>query len=455
MLSTNLVVFDDTRTPLASYLCAFAYVVAFWYAFVFTSGKLRKLRIEHVDLLPAELADLRRGTDEVVTQLFDEVTRVRAGNTDVFRGLKEEINDLHADDDKFVVELREHFTRVTQKNEAVENLVTAAIVRTRTLEAELDLLPAQLAGLRRGIHEVVTQLHDEVARVQGANSEVHRELRRELIERHQGNGKIVAELREHVTRLSQQNDAASVKMRALEAELDTQRQKHVELSDFARRAYIPPHAAVVATAAKEERTRGNAAVMAEVVRLSRDFTACTVNALNEVVIVDHSIMEEPNYFEGGRHSSVATVHPSLYHQVVSHNQFEKCPTCSIGAALKFFAFYGWQEHLDDALNFICGIADCPREAFVLYCLFLKRFELRRSDPEVYTFAYLISGINSALNYQNFFIHHVFRSAVDQKVQDVFKYLAFKLNPPYGVGDVSLNPENTRTLRAEQPINFIK
>ena len=138
--------------------------------------------------------------------------------------------------------------------------------------------------------------------------------------------------------------------------------------------------------------------------------------------------KEVNYFGSARHSSVATVHPSLYHQVVFHNEFEKCPTCSIGAALKFFAFYGWQEHLDDALNFICGIADCPREAFVLYCLFLKRFELRRSDPEVYTFAYLISGINSGLNYQNFFIHRECRSAVDQKVQDVFKYLAFKLNP---------------------------
>lgn len=496
MLSTNLVVFDDTHLAQLSstcnfYLCAFAYVVAFWYAFVFTSGKLRKLRIEHVDLLPAELADLRRGTDEVVTQLYDEVTRVRAGNTDVFRELKEEINDLHADDDKFVVELREHFTRVTQKNEAVENLVTAAIVRTRTLEAELNLLPGQFEGLRRGIHEVVTQLHDEVARVQGANSEVHRELRRELIERHQGNGKIVAELREHVTKLTEQNektmqqlyvlseetvrslrftvtqlnqkndDAVSniqtldVKMRALEAELDTQRQKHVELSDFARRAYIPPHAAVVAAAAKEERTRGNAAVMAEVVRLSRDFTACNVNALNEVVIVNHSIMEEPNYFGGGRHSSVATVHPSLYHQVVSHNEFEKCPTCLIGAALKFFAFYGWQEYFDDALNFICGIADCPREAFVLYCLFLNRFGLRRSGPEAYTFAYLISGINLGLNHQNFHYHRESRSAVDQKVQDVFKYLAFKLNPPHGVGDVSLNPENTRLLRAEQPINFIK
>ena len=458
MLS-DLVVFDAKLSHVSDlanfYLCLFWYAVAFLYAYVYAAGRLRQLRVADVDGLPTELADLRRGTDEVVTQLYDEVARVRVANTDVFQKLKEEINDLHTDDDKFVVELREHFTRVTQKNEAVEKLVTAATLRTRTLEAELDVLPAQLAGLRRGIHEVVTQLHDEVARVQGANSEVHLELREELIGRQRRNDELVVELREQVTRLSHKNDAASVKMRALETELDTQRQKHVELSDFARRAYIPSHAAVVAAAAKEERTRGNAAVMAEVVRLSRDFTACTVNALNEVMIVDHSIMEEVNYFGSARHSSVATVHSSLYHQVVSHNEFEKCPTCSIGAALKFFAFYGWQEHLDDALNFICGIADCPREAFVLYCLFLNRFGLRRSGPEVYTFAYLISGINSGLNYQNFFIHHVFRSAVDQKVQDVFKYLAFKLNPPYGVGDVSLNPENTRTLRAEQPINFIK
>lgn len=460
MLSTNLVVFDDTHLAQLSstcnfYLCAFGYVVAFWYAFVYTSGKLRKLRIEHVDQLPAELADLRRGTDEVVTQLYDEVARVRANNTNDFRKLKEEINDLHVDDNKFVVELRDQFTQLNQQNQATEKLVTAAIVRMRTLEAELDLVPGQLAGLRRGIHEVVTQLHDEVARVQAANSELHRELKDELIGRQRGNDEIVAELREQVTRLSDQNDAASVKMRALEAELDTQRQKHVELSDFARRAYIPPHAAVVAAAAKEERTRGNAAAMAEVVRLSRDFTACNVNALNEVVIVNHSIMEERGYFGINGHSSVATVHPSLYHQVVSHNEFEKCPTCLIGAALKFFAFYGWQEYLDDALNFICGIADCPREAFVLYCLFLNRFGLRRSGPEAYTFAYLISGINLGLNNQNFHFHRESRSAVDQKVQDVFKYLAFKLNPPHGVGDVSLNPENTRLLRAEQPINFIK
>ena len=461
---SDLVVFDAKLSHVSDlanfYLCVFGYAVAFVYAFVYTTSKLKQLRIEHVEQLPAELADLRRGTNEVVTQLYDEVARVCATNTDVFRELKEEINDLHADDDKFVVELRDQFTQLSQQNQTAEKLVTAAIVRTRTLEAELDLLPAQLEGLRRGIHEVVTQLHDEVDRVQTANVQLHRELKEELIGRERRNGDIVTELREQVTRLTEQNKdahrlvtAASVKMRTLEAELDTQRQKHVELSDFARRAYILPHAEVVAAAAKEERTRGNAAVMAEVLRLSRDFTACTVNALNEVVIVNHSITEVPNYFGGGRHSSVATVHPSLlYHQVEIHNYFERCPTCLIGAALKYFAFYGWQEHLDDALNFICGIADDPREAFVLYCLFLKRFDLTRSDPEAYTFAYLISTFRQSYFHINFLARQL-QLVGDRKVQDVFNYLAFKLNPPYGF-NVTLNPEQTRLLRAEPAIDFI-
>jgi hypothetical protein len=92
-----------------------------------------------------------------------------------------------------------------------------------------------------------------------------------LSERQRGSDETVRELREHVTQvrqldvlreetvrslrftvtqLNQKNiDGVStlqtfnVKLRALEGELDTQWQKHVELSDFARRAYIPAHAA--------------------------------------------------------------------------------------------------------------------------------------------------------------------------------------------------------------------
>ena len=199
---TDLVVFDAQLAQISQtcnfYLCLFGYAIAFFYAFVYTTSKLRKLHIEHVDQLPAELADLRRGTDEVVTQLYNEVARVRASNTDVFRKLKAEVNDLHADDNKFVVELRDQFTQLSQQNQAAKELVTAAIVRTRTLEAEVE----------------------------------------ELSKWKRANDKTVRELREHVTRLGHQNDAASAKMRTLEAELNAQRQKHVEISDFARRAYI-------------------------------------------------------------------------------------------------------------------------------------------------------------------------------------------------------------------------
>jgi phage host-nuclease inhibitor protein Gam len=199
---SDLVVFDEKLTQLSDianfYLCLFGYAVAFVHAFMYATSKLGQVRIEHVHQLPAELADLRRGTDEVNTQLYDEVARVRASNTDVFRKLKAEVNDLHADDNKFVVELRDQFTQLSQQNQAAKELVTAAIVRTRTLEAEVE----------------------------------------ELSKWKRANDKTVRELREHVTRLGHQNDAASAKMRTLEAELNAQRQKHVEISDFARRAYI-------------------------------------------------------------------------------------------------------------------------------------------------------------------------------------------------------------------------
>ena len=469
MLS-DLVVFDTQVEQISSmcnfYLCVFAYAVAFFYAFVYTSAKLKQLRIEHIDQLPAELADLRRGTDEVVTQLYDEVARVRAGNNDVFRKLNEEINDLHADDDKFEVELRDHFTRLSQKNEAAENLVAAAIVRTRTSEAKLDLLPAQFEGLRRGIHEVVTQLHDEVARVQGANSEVHRELRRELIERHQGNGKIVAELREHVTQLTEQNektmqqlyvlseetvrslrftvtqlnqkndDAVSniqtlyVKMRALEAQLDTQRQKHVELSDFARSAYIPPHAAVVAAAAKEERTRGNATVMAEVVRLSQESIECKVSVGNEVVVTDQCFHQS--------HPVVPLILPHSIHGL----GFLDCTTCLI--VTSFRVFKNDRQQLDDALVYICEIADEPVDAFGIYRLFLKQLfsAITYYERPGYCATQALGDIcNRGLNFNELlFMIHVCDSGLrgtpytrlERKMRKVFRYLRLKANSPYGI-----------------------
>ena len=374
MLS-DLVVFDAQLAQISQtcnfYLCLFGYATAFFYAFVYATSKLKQLRIEHVDQLPDELADLRRGTDEVVTQLYDEVARVRASNTDVFRELKEEVNDLHADDNKFVVELRDQFTQLSQQNQAAEKLVTAAILRTRTLEAELDVLPAQLAGLRRGIHEVVTQLHDEVDRVHAANAQLHRELKDELIGRQRRNDEIVAELREQVTRLSDQNDdahqlvtAASVKMRALEAELNTQRLKHVELSDFARRAYdfarrayIPPHAAVVAAAANEDRTRGNATVMAEVVRLSQESIECKVTVSNEVVVTDQCFHQS--------HPVVPLIIPNPPYEC----PFLDCTMCLI--VTSFRVFKNDRQQLDDALAYICEIADEPADAFGIYRLFLK------------------------------------------------------------------------------------
>jgi phage host-nuclease inhibitor protein Gam len=398
---------------------------------VYTTSKLRKLHIEHVDQLPAELADLRRGTDEVVTQLYDEVARVHANNTDVFRKLKEEVNDLHADDNKFVVELRDQFTQLSQQNQAAEKLVTAAILRTRTLEAELDVLPAQLAGLRRGIHEVVTQLHDEVDRVQAANAQLHRELKDELIGREPRNDEIVAELREQVTRLKEQNDdvhqlitAASVKMRALETELDTQRQKHVELSDFARRAYIPPHAAVVAAAAKEERTRGNAAVMAEVVRLSQESIECKVTFVNEVVVTDQSCHQS--------HPVVPLIIPNHAHD------FLDCTMCLI--VTSFRVFKNDRQQLDDALVYICEIADEPIDAFGIYRLFLKELfsAIQYYEKPGWT-PQLVDICNRGFNFNEllFWIHlhdslKTTCTRLERKRRKVFRYLRLKANPPYGI-----------------------
>jgi phage host-nuclease inhibitor protein Gam len=432
---TDLVVFDAQLAQISQtcnfYLCLFGYAIAFFYAFVYTTSKLRKLHIEHVDQLPAELADLRRGTDEVVTQLYDEVARVHANNTDVFRKLKEEVNDLHADDNKFVVELRDQFTQLSQQNQAAEKLVTAAILRTRTLEAELDVLPAQLAGLRRGIHEVVTQLHDEVDRVQAANAQLHRELKDELIGREPRNDEIVAELREQVTRLKEQNDdvhqlitAASVKMRALETELDTQRQKHVELSDFARRAYIPPHAAVVAAAAKEERTRGNAAVMAEVVRLSQESIECKVTFVNEVVVTDQSCHQS--------HPVVPLIIPNHAHD------FLDCTMCLI--VTSFRVFKNDRQQLDDALVYICEIADEPIDAFGIYRLFLKELfsAIQYYEKPGWT-PQLVDICNRGFNFNEllFWIHlhdslKTTCTRLERKRRKVFRYLRLKANPPYGI-----------------------
>jgi phage host-nuclease inhibitor protein Gam len=435
---TDLVVFDAQLAQISQtcnfYLCLFGYAIAFFYAFVYTTSKLRKLHIEHVDQLPAELADLRRGTDEVVTQLYDEVARVHANNTDVFRKLKEEVNDLHADDNKFVVELRDQFTQLSQQNQAAEKLVTAAILRTRTLEAELDVLPAQLAGLRRGIHEVVTQLHDEVDRVQAANAQLHRELKDELIGREPRNDEIVAELREQVTRLKEQNDdvhqlitAASVKMRALETELDTQRQKHVELSDFARRAYIPPHAAVVAAAAKEERTRGNAAVMAEVVRLSQESVECKVTFVNEVVVTDQCFHQS--------HPVVPLILPHSIHGL----GFLDCTTCLIVTSFRMFK--NDRQHLDDALAYICEIADEPLDAFGIYRLFLKELfsVIRYYERPGYCATHAFGDIcNRGFNFNELlFMIHVGDSGtrynrLERKMRKVFRFLRLRANPPYGM-----------------------
>jgi hypothetical protein len=437
---SDLVVFDAKLSHVSGlanfYLCLFGYAVAFVYAFVSTTGRLQQLRVADVDGLPAELADLRRGTDEVVTQLYDEVARVRASNTDVFRELKEEVNDLHADDNKFVVELRDQFTQLRQQNQAAEKLVTAAIVRTRTLEAELDVLPAQLAGLRRGIHEVVTQLHDEVDRVQAANAQLHRELKDELIGRQRGNDEIVAELREQVTRLKEQNDdvhqlitAASVKMRALETELDTQRQKHVELSDFARRAYIPPHATVVAAAAKEERTRGNAAVMAEVVRLSQESIECKVTVGNEVVVTDQCFHQS--------HPVVPLIMPSG-----TNMQFLNCTMCLI--VTSFRVFKNDRQQLDDALAYICEIADEPRDAFGIYRLFLKElFPLIEfyERPGYFVSQSWSDICNRGFNFNEllFWIHchdsglrGTPYTRLERKMRKVFRYLRLRANPPYGI-----------------------
>ena len=425
---SDLVVFDAKLSHVSGlanfYLCLFGYAVAFVYAFVSTTGRLQQLRVADVDGLPAELADLRRGTDEVVTQLYDEVARVRASNTDVFRELKEEVNDLHTDDNKFVVELRDQFTQLSQQNQAAEKLVTAAIVRMRTLEAELDVLPAQLVGLRRGIHEVVTQLHDEVDRVQAANAQLHRELKDELIGREPRNDEIVAELREHVTRLSHQNDAASVKMRALEAELDTQRQKHVELSDFARRAYIPPHAAVVAAAAKEERTRGNAAAMAEVVRLSQESVECKVTFVNEVVVTDQSCHQS--------HPVVPLIIPNHAHD------FLDCTMCLI--VTSFRVFKNDRQQLDDALVYICEIADEPIDAFGIYRLFLKELfsAIQYYEKPGWT-PQLVDICNRGFNFNEllFWIHlhdslKTTCTRLERKRRKVFRYLRLKANPPYGI-----------------------
>lgn len=56
------------------YLCLCGYVVAFAYAFVYTTSKLKQLRIEPVDQLPTYVAE-----PTLVTQLYDKIARVRGG----------------------------------------------------------------------------------------------------------------------------------------------------------------------------------------------------------------------------------------------------------------------------------------------------------------------------------------------------------------------------------------
>jgi len=325
---------------------------------VYTKKQFAQIHIEHVDQLPAKLANLQCGTDTVLTQLYDEIARVRVLNTDVLQKLREEINQLQEGDDKLVQEIREQFTQLSYQNQATEKLVTDAIVRTRTLETELD----------------------------------------------------------------------------------TQRQKHVELSDLACRAYILQHAAVVATVAKEERTRDNAAVMAQVLRLSRGLIACTVNVLNEVVVTNQSFHH--------RHPVVPLTN------LVGDIRFLDCTTCLIVTV--FRVFKDNIQQLDNALAYICEIANEPLDAFEIYRFFLKELFLTimrlKILPSILA-VYFPVGVTRGFNFDELlFMNHVYYSGnrkimnhvesadtkssrymrLERKMLKVFRHLRLKANPLYGI-----------------------
>lgn len=433
-MMSDLVVFDTTCKEISLtcnfYPCFFAMVL--FYGFVHTYSKFKQLRIEHVDQLPAELAHLRQGTDDVITQLYDEVARVRVGNHDVIRKLKEEINDLHVDDDKFVVELRNHFTQQCQKNDTNENIM-------HTLEAEFRENVIQLTHQNENAEKKVCDIQSE-------NLKFYHQFKEELIQRKIEQDKIVQELyvlseqtvrsiRFTVTQLNQKNDntvsivqTLYVKMRALEVELDTQRQKHVELSDYARGAYIQPHAAVVAAIAKEERTRGNAAVMAEVVRLSQESVECKVSVANEVVVTDQVF-----------HESHPVV-PLIIVSSVTNMQFLDCTTCLI--VTSFRVFKNDRQQLDDALVYICEIADEPVDALGIYRLFLKELfsAIDYYERPGYCATQALGDIcNRGFNFNEllFWIHlndcgNTRNRRLERKMRKVFRYLRLKANPPYGI-----------------------
>jgi len=385
-----------------------------FYGFVYTSSKFKRLRIEHVNQLPAELAHLRQETDDVIQKL------------------KEEINDLHVDDDKFVVELRNHFKQQCQQNDTNEN----TFVRMRTLEAKFREHVTQLTHQNENAEKKFCDIQSE-------NLKLHHQLKEELIQRKVVQDKIVQELyvlseqtvrsiRFTVTQLNQKNDDTVAIVRALRVELDTQRQKHVELSDFARGAYIPPHAEVVAAAAKEERTRGNVAVMAEVVRSSCETIDCSVTVFNEFFVTDQSFHQS--------HPVVPLILPNPFHEL----RFLDCTTCLI--VTSFRVFKDGKQQLDDALVYICEIADEPGDAFGIYRLFLKELfsAIRYYEKPGCRTEVLGVGATRGLNFNELLCWiHLFDSGdtrhrtytrLERKMRKVFRYLRVKANPPFGITD---------------------
>ena len=421
-MMSDLVVFDTTCKEISLtcnfYPCFFAMVLfamVLFYGFVHTYSKFKRLRIglriENVDQLPAELAHLRQGiktsysqilqTDDVVAQLYEEVASVRVGNHNVIRTFKEEINDImHT----LEAEFRENVIQLTHQNENAEK---------------------------------------KVCDIQSENLKLYHQFKEELIQRKIEQDKIVQELhvlseqtirsiRFTVTQLNQKNDdtvsivqTLYVKMRALEVELDTQRQKHVELSDYARGAYIQPHAAVLAAIAKEERTHGNTAIMAEVVRLSQESIECKVHVGNTVVVTDQSF-----------HQSHPVV-PLIVSPSVTNMQFLDCTTCLIVTSFRIFKDY--KQQLDDALVYICEIADEPVDALGIYRLFLKELfsAIQYYERPGYCATQALGDIcNRGFNFNEllFMIHLGNRTytRLERKMRKVFRYLRLKANPPYGI-----------------------
>jgi hypothetical protein len=106
----------------------------------------------------------------------------------------------------------------------------------------------------------------------------------------------------------------------------------------------------------------------------------------------------------------------------------------------FRVFKNDRQQLDDALVYICEIADEPIDAFGIYRLFLKELfsAIQYYEKPGWT-PQLVDICNRGFNFNEllFWIHlhdslKTTCTRLERKRRKVFRYLRLKANPPYGI-----------------------